>query len=184
MWPTENPWPAMVVLACVAVVCFGQFAAKRKSASLVLGLISLLLAGGCYLLDQIVQTPAEQITQNVYDLTAAFQKQDVQKTLGFFSPRASERAVIETALHQVKVKDDLRITDLSVTFKAANSLGVSHFRANASLHVDVLGMGGDVGYHPSRWELDWQREAGEWKVIRVHRLNPINGNEITFMAGE
>ena len=184
MLPTENPWPAMIVLLCMAVVSLVQWGTKRKLKSLLIGLACVLLAAGCYLLDLAVQTPGELITQNVYDLTTAFQKQDVQKTLSYFSPNAKERVVIETSLKLVQVKDDLRVSDVSVTFKSANSLAISHFRANASVSVSLLGVGGDFSYHPSRWELDWQQEAGEWKIVRVHRLNPITGKEISFMAAD
>lgn len=184
MWPTENPWPLMVILVCVAIVGIGQYATQRRRRSLVVALVSLLLAGGCFVLDQYVVTPAEEVIQNVYDLAVAVEKQDIPKTLNYFSPQAKERAVVEVALHQVKVRDHLRITDLSVTFKAANSLAISHFRANAALHVNLMGMATDLDSHPSRWELDWRREAGEWKIIKVRRLNPINGQEITFMSAE
>lgn len=184
MWPTENPWPAMIALVCVAVLFIGRYAARRKLPSLILAVLCLLLAGGCFVLDQLVVTPAELIAQNIYDLTAAFQRQDKQKTLSYFSPKARERVIIETALGQVKVQDDLRVSDVSVTFRAANSVAVSHFRANASVSVNMMGVNADISYHPSRWELDWQREAGEWKIIQVHRLNPITGKEIGFLSSQ
>lgn len=184
MWPTENPWPAMIALVCVATVCFGRYGSRGKLPSLILGLVCLLLAGGCFVLDHFVVTPGEQIAQNVYDLTTAFQRQDKPKTLSYFSPKARERVIIEAALGQVKVQDDLRVSDVSVTFRAANSVAVSHFRANASLSVNMMGVNADLSYHPSRWELDWQREAGEWKITQVHRLHPITGKEIGFMSSQ
>ncbi len=182
MLPTENPWPAMIALICVAIMCFVQWGTRRKSRDLILGLTCLLLGIGCYLLDTFVQTPRELIIQHVKELTSAFQAQDRQKTLGFFSAQAiAERVAVQLALEQVHVGDDLRLTDLSVTFKAADSLATSHFRANASVSLEPPGPG-DVGFHPSRWELDWQKEGGNWKIIKVHRLNPITGKEIFFMA--
>lgn len=184
MLPTETPWPAAIVLLCVAIPCLVQWATNKKLLNLILGLSATLLIVGCFALDAYVLTPRELITQNVYDLTAAFQRQDVPKTLSFFSPQAKERITIALALKQVHVRDDLRISDVSVTFKADNSLAISHFRANASVSVNIGPITGDVGYHPSRWELDWQPEAGEWKIVKVHRLNPITGKEIGFMATE
>jgi hypothetical protein len=26
---------------------------------------------------------------------------------------------------------------------------------------------------PSRWEVGWRKEAGEWKILEVTRLNPL-----------
>ena len=185
MLPTENPWPAMIVLLCVAVLCVGKWIGRRKIGSLVIAVVCILLGAGCYLLDMYVQTAGELITQNVYDLTTAFQQQNVPKTLGFFSAQAiPERVLISTALNQVRVGEDLRVSDVSVTFKAANSLAISHFRANASVTINIPGGPHHVSYHPSRWELDWQKEAGEWKIVKVHRLNPITGKETGFMSAD
>jgi hypothetical protein len=184
MLPTENPWPAMIVLVCVAIVCFARWIARRESTQLIIGIVCIALGLGCILLDVFVETPGERVAQNIYDLTSAFQQQDKQKTLSFFSPRAKERMLIELALDKVHIGSDLRISDVSVTFKAANSLAISHFRANASVSVNMPPFAGDLGFHPSRWELEWEREAGEWKIIKVHRLHPITGKEMAFMAGD
>lgn len=182
MWPTENPWPAMIALVCVAIIFGARFFTRQNTSSLIGVVVCLLLAGGCYLLDQFVLTPGEQIIQNVYDLSAAVQRQDVPKALSYFSNQARERDLIKLALRQVKVKDDLRISDTSVTFKGAGSVAVSHFRANASLTVDMVGVNADISYHPSRWEVDWQREGNDWKIIQIHRLHPITGKEVGFLS--
>lgn len=173
----------MIVLACAAVLCLGAWANSRKAKPLIAAVACLLLAAGCYVLDLAVVTPREIIKQNVYDLTSAFQRQDVPKTLSYFSPQAKERVVVENIIKLVHI-EGLRITDLSVKFKAANSLAISHFRANATLSVNLPGHSGSLGHQTSRWELDWQREAGEWKIVRVHRLHPINGEELDFLSSK
>jgi hypothetical protein len=182
MLPTENPWPAIVVLVCVAIVFLAQWSSKGKRANLILAAICLLFGVGCYFLDVFVHTPSEVITENIYGLATAFQKHEAQKTLSYFSNRCRELPAVQSALKDVHVGDDLRITDVSVSFKAANSIAISHFRANASVRLELSFFTGDVGYQPSRWELEWEREAGQWKVMKVRRLNPLTGKEIHFMA--
>ena len=182
MLPTENPWPAAIVLVCMAIVLIGTFSSKRKVSSLIGGILCLLLAGGCFVLDRLVLTPGEQVTQNIYGLSDAVKQQDVPKVLIYFSKQAPDRDLIRTAVEGVKVHDDLRISDVSISFKGAGSVAVSHFRANASISVTIIGIAGDVGYHPTRWELDWQREAGEWKIIEVRRLHPITGKKVTILS--
>lgn len=184
MLPTENPWPLAIALVCVAIVCFGRFGSRRQGASLIGGILCLLLAGGCFVLDQLVVTPGEQVVQNIYSLCKDVQRQDVPKVMSYFSNQAPEREVVRTTLDKVKVKDDLRISDVSVTFNGAGSVAISHFRANASITVNVAGFAGDVPYHPTRWEFDWQREAGEWKIIDIRRLHPINGKEVNFLSAQ
>lgn len=180
MLPTENPWPAMIVLVSAAAACVIQGSAQRKRKYTIVGVVLALLGLGCFLLDTFVLTPREVITQHVYDLAAAVQKEDLPKTLSFFSQNAPERADIERYFAMVDIGDDLRITDISVTFKAADSLAISHFRANGTISVPLFG---HSEHHPTRWELDWQREAGDWKVIKVHRLHPVNGKEIKLPSG-
>ncbi len=184
MLPTENPWPAAIVLVCMAIVFIGIFNSRRKTSSLVGGILCLLLAIGCFVLDSVVLTPGEQVTQNIYDLSEAVKKQDVPKVLSFFSNQAPERDQIKHAVEGVRVHDDLRISDVWVSFTGAGSVAVSHFRANASISVTIVGIAGDIGYHPTRWELDWQREAGEWKIIEVRRLHPINGKKVTILSAQ
>lgn len=182
MLPTDNPWPAMIALVCVAIVFFGRFGAQRKSSNLIVAIVCLLLAGGCFVLDQLVVTPSEQVVRNVYELSNAVIKQDVPTALSFFSRQATERDNVKFALERMRVHNDLRISDVSVTFRGANSVAVSHFRANASITINIAGFVENVSYHPTRWELDWQREGPDWKIIRVHRLHPITGKEVGFLS--
>src|SRR4051794_20069436 len=103
MLPTENPWPAMIALVCVAILCLIQWGARRRLVHLIVGVLCLFLSAGCYVLDIYVQTPREVITENVYGLTSAFQKQDAPKTLSYFAPQAKERVIIENLLDGVHV---------------------------------------------------------------------------------
>jgi len=182
MWPTDNPWPAMIVLVCLAMVFFGRFGAKQKSINLVIAFLCLLLAGGCFVLDYLVLTPSEQIVKNLYTLSNAVVRQDVPTTLSFFSGQARERENVRFAIERMKVQDDLRISDVSVSFRGEGSVAVSHFRANASITINIAGFIENVSYHPTRWELDWQREGTAWKIIRVHRLHPLTGKEVGFLS--
>lgn len=184
MWPTENPWPAAIILVSLAIVLLGRFGSRRKLSSLIGGLGCLLLAVGCIVLSEFVVTPSEQVIRNVYGLTADVQRQDVPKVLSYFSQQANEREVVQATLEKVKVHDDLRISDVSVSFRGAGSVAVAHFRANASITVNLAGFTGDAGYHPTRWEFDWQREAGAWKIIDIRRLHPITGKEISFLSAQ
>lgn len=172
------------MLTCIAIVCVLQWYSSRKSTPLILGALLLLAAGACLLWDEFVETPAEKVTKYVYDLAHAFQKEDADKTLSYISPRCRSRVSIGMAVGKVKVKDDLRISDVHVRFREANSVAITHFRANASVSAQMAGFTGDFGYQPSRWELEWQKEAGDWKVIEVKRLNPITGKEVGFFAAE
>lgn len=171
----------MVVLTTVAAICLIQGSAKRKPAPVILGVVLILLAAGCYVLDLSVVTPREVIMQNVQNLAAAVEEQNVQKTLSYISQQAPERGIIGTLLPRVTV-ENLHITDLSVSFKSDNSVGISHFRANGLISANVGGVSIAKQHEPTRWELEWQQEGGEWKIVKIRRLNPVNGSEISIPA--
>ena len=172
----------MIVLVCVAMVFFGRFGAKQKSINLVLAALCLLLAGGCFVLDYLVLTPSEQVVQNLYALSKAVVRQDVPATLSLFSGQAQERENVKFAIERIKIHDDLRISDVSVSFRSEGSVAVSHFRANASITINIAGFIENASYHPTRWELDWQREGTDWKITRVHRLHPLTGKAMGFLS--
>ena len=79
----------------------------------------------------------------------------------------------------VSVESDIRVTDVSVQLTNEDSRAITHFRANAT--VSASGVGG--GYHPSRWELTWQKEGDEWKITRTKYLNVMTVDEQRIPGG-
>ena len=130
----------------------------------------IFLCGVIYVDKQNIITESKRVESAVHDVTRAFADLDSDRTLEFFSSHdIADRLSVDTALNLVT-----RIKMLSQQTRA-----VSHFRANATLNV--VGYG-NVGRKPTRWELTWQLEEGEWKIINVTRLNPINGEEMSTLT--
>lgn len=176
MWLTETPWPPILITLVAAVLLFAAWFSTRRGMFLVGAGLLVILCGAIYIVEQRIITEAERVEQLVLDLTSAFQQKREEQVLEMFSPTASElRATVKTAMNLVTVHEDLRITDLSVQMKAQDSRAISHFRANATISI---GSHGGLGHHPSRWEITWQREADQWRIIRVERLNPVSGEPV------
>jgi len=176
MWFTETPWPPILICSVLAVLLIAGWSANQRGSYLGGVLALVLLSGAIYVAELKIVTDAEQIEESVYGITSAFQQGDAGKTLEYVSAKAPGiRMFISSAIQLVKVDDDLRVTDVHVTMKANGSRGISHFRANAT--VDVRGFG-NLGHQPSRWEFTWQREANQWKVIHIYRLNVFTGERI------
>lgn len=55
---------------------------------------------------------------------------------------------------------------------------VSHFRANGTVVPENYG----DQHVATRWEVSWRKEAGEWKVYKIVRLNPITGEPINLLS--
>jgi hypothetical protein len=193
MWFTETPWPPIIVCVVLGTLSGIAWHSQRRPLYLWGIPLCLVLSGAVYGLEKIIITERERVEIELHHLVDAFVEEcetpkDVwqrmgmaagigleSKTLSYISPKAENvRRSAVGALMFVSRIDYLRITDVSTEMKASDSRALTHFRANAGVVVPNI----YEGHHASRWELTWQREAGEWKVIRAQRLDPITGQEI------
>ena len=69
------------------------------------------------------------------------------------------------------------IKDVSVEVKNQNSLAVSKFRANGTVSARDLGS----SHVASLWEVTWQKEAGQWKIVHVQRWNPYKDEKMGIL---
>ena len=167
-WFTENPWPPIFILGLVACALLAVWSSQKRGIWLVGILAAVALAAGIFFAEKSIVTERERIEQRVLDLAAAFQRKDHDLTLSFFSAQEPDlRGMAEKALDHVTL-DRLDLKDFDVRLFGEGTGAVSRFRANGD------GSGFGVGGHFStRWDVTWQKEGGEWKIIAVQRLNPL-----------
>lgn len=178
MWFTETPWPPISILAAIACVLLAAWLINARRAYLMGMLVCGLLSIGVYLVESWVVTTSEQLEDNVYALTAAFQQKKPDETLAFFSESAlTERLLVRWAMEAVDVEDDLRVTDVQVELLADETRAKVQFRANATVRVSMYS-----GHAPSRWRLTWQKENDAWKIIKVERLHVTQNTELPIQA--
>ena len=176
-WFTETPWPPIIILAIVAVVCLAAWASQKRGSWLVAGLLAVVAAVAVFLIERSVVTEAERVEQSVNALADAFQRKDREGTLSFFSLQAPElRAQVAQALDWVDMPNGIDIKDTRVRTSNENTRAVSHFRANGVVSFRGLGS----SHAASRWEVTWQKEAAQWKIIDVQRLNPYKDEKMDF----
>lgn len=179
MWFTEDPWPPMLLLGLGAIIAMAFWSSSKRVLPLGVAALCCVLAGGVYLLDAAIITPAEQVEGLVVRLCQEFRRKDPQ-ALDHFSASAPElRALCATAMEMVEVDDDLRLTDFQTRVTNQDSRAVTHFRANATLRVQGFG---SVGRQPARVELTWAKEGSDWKIIALRRLNPVKDEEMPVLA--
>ena len=176
MWFTETPWPPIVVCAMLAMGLVAAMFFARRGVYIV-GIVALVVASvAIYLVERQIVTDREQVEACVYGVVGAFQKRDLNATLEFFSPRdEKDRAFVAWALLMIKSIENVRITGMEIVVRGEGSRAVSHFRANADI---VTAPHGNLGRQNSRWQIDWQREAGNWRIIEIHRLDPYSDKEL------
>lgn len=174
MWFTEDPWPPMLLCGVGMLIGVGLWANSRRVLHLSVAVLSLLCAGAIFAIEQAIITPAEQVEQQVVRLCDDFRRKD-PKTLDHFSATAPElKELVQSGMAMVTVGDDLSLTDFQTKVTNQGSRAESHFRANATINVQSF----SAGRQPARLILTWAKEGGDWKVIGVKRLNPINGQEM------
>ena len=194
MWFTETPWPPVIIFSVFGALLFILWSTRQRGVYL-LGILFLALAAGIVVfVERAIVTEAERVEAALYELTATVQRESkskpkdaaLLKTLAFISTKApglrrsrSLRDEVSRAIGRVEIEDDVRITDVQVVMKAENSRAVTHFRANGTVSFRRVGT---HGHWTSRWRLTWQREAGEWKVIKVERLHPFSGEKMKVLT--
>ena len=179
MWFTDNPWPPIVVFACLAVVLFAVWTSKRRKVILLGAAAMLVLCGGTFLLERWIVTDEEIVEARLLEMTDAFRKLDIEGTLDFFSARADPyRSYVRQAGELITEIHTARITDIEVELLAEGSRAKSHLRANGEATAPIVGR----QPYKTRWIITWQREGDEWKVIEVERLDPITGEAMMPLA--
>ncbi len=179
-WFVDNPWPPAVLFATAAVVCLIAWIRMQQGKWLIATIVCAAGVGLSFLIDQLVVSDAEVVEQNIIELTSAFQQKNGDRVHALISNEKRSKWIhdqVKNGLETVEVRDDLRVTDISVAMKGEDE-AESHFRANATI---IVRGHGNVGYRPSRWRLGWVREDGEWKVATLMRLNVIDGKDMDVM---
>lgn len=177
-WFTETAWPPIMILATVAGAGVAMFFTTQRVKYLVALAPLLVLGPIIYIYEQRIVTDREQVEDAVYAVTAAFERQDRTDMLEYIG---AQEIVLQNiaawAMDHVQPDGPLNVTDVSVRMHNNNTRADSHFRVNGP--ISVLGMG-KVGHRASRWELTWQKEGGNWRIINIERLDPISGERMSI----
>ena len=179
MWPTETPWPTVLMCSVPAVAC-ASLAISHRSWKFLLGaVLCVTIALTAVVVDWLVESDSERVTARVTDMVRAFEHQDEQAMLDAFSPRAlCERALAAFAVQNITVEQPLSLKDIRVQLQNENSVAIATFRVNGTLQF----RGQTTGHQASQWQTVWRKEAGEWKIERLQELDPIRGDPINRLG--
>lgn len=178
-WFTETAWPPIVILLSAAGALLALFASTQRAKYLLAAIALVLPVPVIYLVERRIVTERERVEASVYGVVAAFERQDRSETLRHFSERAMLlRFAAGKALDFVQPRGRMSVTDVAITMRNQDTRALSHFRANGP--IAAVGFG-DVGVRTSRWEVTWQKEGGEWRIVNVQRLDPITGEPMELL---
>lgn len=170
MWFTEEAWPPVIVAAILAAVNLFVWYQNQKPqilAPMVLWFAAIMAA---FAVDAAVVTEKEKVAAAVPRLIEDFRSRDLERFLKNFSAGALiYRALAATAMQKVELGNDISLRDVSIKMQAADTRATTRFRVQGTVTYDTI----NLGTHPSRWELGWRKEEGEWRILTVTRLNPL-----------
>jgi ketosteroid isomerase-like protein len=171
-------WPLFFLCLILSAGLFGQWILQRSRRQLMASLV--FLAAGCavILADWLIVTESKRVEAGIYGLAKAFQAGDVDRCVAFISPQdKADRQLVGQAAGMVEIEGPIRISDLSIDMSSAESRAVATFRASATAKFQGHS---DRGH--TRWELTWQREGNDWKVVRVRRLRFLGEGEASPLS--
>ena len=186
MWFTETPWPPIIGLTVIGVVFFLGWLSQRKPLFLGGVVLCVVLCGIVFVVERQIVTEREHVEQTLLDFAEAFQRDSMQQgllnlvlggpepeSLRFISASADGmKRMAVAAMNLVDLPEPVRISDVRTNMSNNDSRAIMQFRASAT--VKAAGYA-DAIHQPTRWELTWQREKGEWKIVRATRLNFMSG---------
>ena len=180
MWFTEDPRAPVVICAIIAALAFVSWLRGQYTRDLwIIGLM-LVAAAACVVVDLVVETDAERVASLLDDMADAVERNDIEGTLGFISQQAQDiRLRVEAGMALVQVEGRVRVTDTEFVVRSRGSQIASHFRANGTVAVREHDGQGPAR---TRWEMTWQKEAGDWKIVHVQRLNFLTGEPIEMLS--
>lgn len=186
MWFTEDAWSPIILCTVIAAIFFVAFMSTQRPKFLAALPLLLLAAITIYFVEIAIVTDLEQVENNLHDLIDTFVEESHQFGVGssekpeqvrcqsFFAENNTvDRTRVVAALMFVEVENDIRVTDVKIKLTNNDTMAVTHFRANATFSARSQST-----HHPSRWEMTWQKQGGEWKITRTRMLNVVNGQEI------
>src|SRR5262245_25426772 len=89
-WFTENPWPPIVILGVAAGVLVAVWSSQKRGIWLMGALAAVLAAVAVFFVERSIVTEGERVEKNIFDLAAAFVREDRDAVPGYFSVRAPE----------------------------------------------------------------------------------------------
>jgi hypothetical protein len=171
-------WPLFFLCLILGAALLAQWLLQRGRRQIVAAALFLLAAAAIFLADHFIITESKRVQANIYDLAKAVQTGNIERSLTFFSESDKpDRQLVSQAAGMVEIQGPIHITDLSINMSSAESRAVSAFRATADVKFQ-----NQTNRYPTRWELTWQREGNDWKIVRVRRLQLIGDQETNPLA--
>ena len=176
---TDNPLPLLILIAALAGVSFLSGVPRGKTFTAVL----LLLGCGVYFLEQYLVSPGEEVEHELHVMLDHFKSENLNGITAQIAAESQALAEIaKQGLELVDLSDTFQIRSIDVTVDDAAVSAIAMVRANGN--VTLPHHGGATHRIPNFWRTEWKAEDDSWKLVRVTRLNPVNGTEMGYFSAQ
>lgn len=176
---TDNPLPLLILIAALAVVSFLSGVPRGKTFTAVL----LLLGCGVYFLEQYLVSPAEEVEHELHVMLDHFKSENLSGITAQIAAESQALAEIaKKGLELVDLSDTFHIKSINVAVNDAEAEAVAMVRANGKVTLPYHG--GETHRIPNYWRTEWKTEDDTWKLVKVTRLNPVNGTEMGYFSAQ
>jgi hypothetical protein len=189
MWFTETAWPPILLIATLGVIAALLGSERRQARYFLVTAACLASAALVWFLERSIVTDRERVEEGLYEIAAAFERDDSDAVLDAISMHAPDlKEMANMALNWVQLRD-LRVTDVNVELTGLDrSRARAHFRVNGRVAIHTSSRAADdgsfnygaidQGHQATRWIGTWQRESDRWRLIELEQLDPITGESI------
>lgn len=178
MWFTETPWPPVAICVIVAVLLYVLLFHRNPKGTLAAIAALAAAAVAIVIIERQIVTDRERVEQSVRDIVSNFAAGDADATNELISAQAQALRMLVAANIRLVTVHDYRISDYQTRLTNENSRAVTRFRVNATIGF----LSQPPARYPSRWELLWQKEGGEWRALAVRRLDVLQDREVDLRS--
>lgn len=183
MWFTETAWPPILISLAIALLFFAAWQRNRKTALLALAIAFVALCPAIYLFELIYVTEPEVVEGRIAELVAAVEADDADKAVSYFSEDNAEiRAALRSGMSSYRSYGPIRVRSMRVEYNKDGSAIIARFDVNGDF--GMKSSRSSATKYPTRWELTWKKESGEWRIVKAQRVSWKNGKTIDPFSTE
>jgi hypothetical protein len=170
----DNPWPLVITFLLAAAICVASAVLTGRGKPLAAAALLAAVVLALFVFDGLVETPGEEVAGVLDRLTEAARRRNADSLVHAFSQAYQygnfDYPRIAASIRREIARFQPRAVHLSgVEIEADRQTALARFVVVASGRYSEF----EVNQYLLRLAVTFQREAGEWRIVRVQRFEPI-----------
>lgn len=179
-WLFEDPWPVIWIAGAILALLSVGYHHSRNRGVLAAIFGVLVLAGTCFLIEQIVVTEREAVEQTLRDGATAVKRNDLEAVLAMIAPESTAmQQSVRTVLPQFEVTDAGIGGDLKVDIHrtGAEATATADFTGRISINSRASGEQLPHETYFRHFTVELRQEGGRWLMTDYKASDPPRPGE-------